>query len=111
MRTLFGIACFAPVLVLGAFVAMALQEWWSVGVVSDPAVLSQYPFGTEGPVAGIEHYSSPQAYAQHQLFAAITCVALGIAFVAAWLRRSRSILMFTYIVTAGLTAWSVSRSL
>jgi hypothetical protein len=111
MRALFATACAIPLLVLLAFAAFVIREFWVVGVVADPAILSSYPFGAEGPVAGIEHYASPKAYANHSLVVAIACVGLAALFIIAWCRKSRLLLAAAYVVTVSATLWSASGSL
>lgn len=43
---------------------MTLYEYFNVGVFKNT---DGYPFGHEGPVAGIEHYKSADLYAKHML--------------------------------------------
>lgn len=111
MRSSFAVACLAPFLLLALVAAVALHEWWIVGVVSDPAILSQYPFGSEGPAGGFAYYASPQAYARHHLLAAVAGVILAAMFAAAWHRTSRVIAGWGYIATAAYMFWFMLRFL
>ncbi|MBU1092733.1 hypothetical protein KJ836_03650 [Patescibacteria group bacterium] len=50
-----------PAILLALFCALLFTEWYRVGVISDPLVIKQYPFGGEGPVADAPNYASAEA--------------------------------------------------
>jgi hypothetical protein len=48
----------------GLFTVTFLYEYYVVGIKKD---IEGYPFGAEGPVAGLEYYKSADLYANHAL--------------------------------------------
>ena len=47
--------------------SLSFYEWYQVGIAAKPEVIAQYPFGSEGPVAGDAIYASASAYARKAL--------------------------------------------
>jgi len=99
----------AVYLLLGG--GLSLLEWYRVAVVASPEVLAQYPFGSEGPVAGNASYASASAYGRSALrtwlfsFALLGVVLVAtrqksgvllagcyVLFVLAWFGRATSVL-------------------
>jgi hypothetical protein len=94
-----------PCCLAGGWFGLATLEWIRVGVIADPAVLSQYPFGsTEGPVGGAAHYASAQAYALHSLKSALLAGSCAALFAVAGARNSRAVLAAGFVVSLVLVA-------
>lgn len=78
--------------------SLSFYEWYRVGVIASPEVLSQYPFGAEGPAAGDPAYANALAYArralQTWLFAALVFAVL----VLGARKRSAKVLFACYAV-------------
>ena len=47
---------------------LSLYEWWTIGVLADPAVIAEYHFGSEAMMGeGGAHYASAALYARTAL--------------------------------------------
>jgi hypothetical protein len=87
------VAALSPLALAAIYGAISLWEWWSIGVVADPATIAGYHFGSESMVAhGGAKYSSAAAYARSSLVnsagAGALAACLGIAYIskALWLK-------------------------
>jgi hypothetical protein len=78
------------VLILFCFISFA--EYWTLGVMSNPKAISNYPFGMEGPVAGLWHYNSVENYVFLSLISGLTSLCIAISIII--YRKSNSILFF-----------------
>jgi hypothetical protein len=96
-----------PGLVLaGLLAALFLHEWFTVGVVADPAVIEGYHFGSEAMVGnGGWHYATRELYTATALVEGLVALAVATAFATAAIARSVVMAMVAYAVLAvGLVA-------
>jgi hypothetical protein len=63
-QTVFLTFAILTLLLTGPLTLMTVYEYINVGIFKNT---NGYPFGQEGPVAGVEHYKSADAYVKHTL--------------------------------------------
>ncbi|MGC4129901.1 MAG: hypothetical protein QM564_10230 [Bergeyella sp.] len=69
------IFCVVLICVISAFFAfMSFHEYYNVGILKE---YSEYPFGAEGPVAGVWHYKNADNYVLYNLiFGCVSAIIL-----------------------------------
>ncbi|WP_310391049.1 hypothetical protein [Hymenobacter sp.] len=73
-----------------------VHEWYVVGIVANPKDITQYPFGSEGPVAGVAHYQSAELYARYCLISSLFTIPALIGFAFAVYRRTATATVAAY---------------
>jgi hypothetical protein len=77
--------------------------------MSNPKEVSNYPFGTEGPVAGLWHYKSVENYVFLSLITGIISFCLAVLFII--FRKNKSIIfivsMHVISILTILSGWFV----
>jgi hypothetical protein len=88
------------ILLTGPITLISIYEYINVGILKN---VGGYPFGTEGPVAGIEYYQSADLYAKHMLLSGLASLALFILTVYLVIKRKSVGIL---ILGAVLIAWT-----
>ncbi len=94
-RVLFWCLAVLTVALTGLFSLVDLSEYYIVAVKKD---IEGYPFGAEGPVAGIEHYKSAELYAKHMLKWSLIFFALFVLTLYFIIKRKTIGLLFVLIL-------------
>ena len=81
------------------FSSISFYEWWQLGVVADPKIISLYPFGGEGPVAGIWAYESVESYVLLSLISGLTIFCLAISFIIFRKKESAPLFLLMYLLS------------
>ncbi len=88
-----------PGLTISALIAsLFLHEWARIGVIANPTVVGSYHFGSEAMVGyGGWHYTSAEVYSWTAFMQGAVASLLTIAFLLSAARRSRKLLLSSYV--------------
>lgn len=99
--TVFWTFAVVTILITGPITFLTLYEYFNVGVFKNT---DGYPFGHEGPVAGVEHYKSADLYAKQMLTTGLVQLALfSLTLYFVIKRKTLGLLIFGTI----LIAWTI----
>ena len=85
-------------------VSLFFHEWFTIGLVTNPADIAQYPFGSEEAMSdGGWYYLNASFYARTLLTSALMCLVPLLAFGFAVIKRTTSSIEITYCLFA--IAW------
>ena len=90
-----------PAILLTLFGALSFGEWYRVGLIADPQVIQQYPFGGEGPVAELPNYASADTYVRSALWDWVVSAMLVLLFLSAGVLHSRKLVLIAYALLVG----------
>jgi len=104
----FWLVWVALLICLALYTLLLLREWYVVGVVADPSVLSKYPFASEGPAASARNYASAETYSRTAALHGLASTAFMLMTVIAGWRRSKVMLGTCLALAVAAAAWSVT---
>ena len=92
------------ILITGLITFISVYEYFNVAVFKN---IDGYPFGHEGPAAGIEYYKSADLYAKHMLTSGLIGLALFIATLYLVIKRKTVGILILGTVLIAWTCYSL----